>query len=62
MIHLPKVVDSAHRTGVNAAYTDGHTKWVRNPGLFTRNGLSRPFDPLDNPVVRAMWEYMDREQ
>lgn len=62
VIHLPQVVDSAHRTGVNVAYTDGHAKWVGNPGLFTRNGLSSPFDPLDNPVIQKMWEYMDREQ
>lgn len=60
VFHLPDVVRSAHRTGVNVAYMDGHVDWVRDRGLLTDNELAKPFDPMDNDDIRKMWEFLDR--
>ena len=59
LLHLPKMIDSGHKTGVNAVYTDGHGQWVRDPGILTDNELSHPFDPLDNPIMRDIWRMLD---
>ncbi|MFQ5590747.1 MAG: type II secretion system protein [Phycisphaerae bacterium] len=59
IFHLPEVVKSAHKTGVNAVYTDGHGQWVHDPGLFTHNELASPFDPLDNRIMRKLWRIVD---
>jgi len=59
LIHLPGVVKRAHGTGVNAAYTDGHAKWVPDPGIFTDNSLTKPFDPLGNDIIEDIWDAMD---
>lgn len=60
LIHLPSVVESAHAVGVNVAYTDGHAKWVKDPGILTHNDLGHPFDILDNPTVKDIWKALDR--
>lgn len=59
VFHLPKVVKSAHKTGLNAVYTDGHSKWVRDPGIFTDNELAHPFDPEDNAIIEDIWDEID---
>jgi len=59
IFHYPEVVKSAHKTGVNAVYTDGHAKWVSDPGKMTHNDLASPFDPLDNPVIKKLWHIVD---
>lgn len=59
LIHLPKVIQSAHKTGVNAVYSDGHVRWVKDPGILTDNDLSHPFDPLDNGVMEDIWDALD---
>ena len=59
VLHLPKVIKSAHKTGVNAVYTDGHVRWVRDPGLLTDNELTHPFDPMDNPIMEDIWDVLD---
>ncbi|MCP4245667.1 MAG: type II secretion system protein [bacterium] len=59
VFHLPKVVKSAHKKGVNAVYTDGHAQWVPDPGIFTDNELSHPFDPVDNAVIEDIWDAID---
>ena len=55
LIHLPKVVKSAHKAGVNVAFGDGHATWVLDPGILTDNELDTPFDPLDNPIIEKIW-------
>ncbi len=60
LIHLPEVVRSAHKTGVNVVYTDGHAQWVQDPGILTDNELTKPFDPRDNPIVKKIWKMLDR--
>ena len=55
LIHLPKVVKSAHKIGVNVAFGDGHATWVLDPGILTDNELDTPFDPLDNPIIEKIW-------
>ena len=62
LIHLPSVVKAAHRTGVNAVYSDGHAAWVPDPGIFTNNDLGTPFDPLDNPIIKEIWQAIDKGQ
>ena len=59
VFHLTKVIRSAHKTGLNAVYTDGHAKWVRDPGIFTDNELDHPFDPEDNGIIEDMWDAID---
>lgn len=62
LIHVPGVVETAHKTGINVAYTDGHAKWVMDPGIFANNNLIHPFDARDNPIVKRIWKTMDRAQ
>lgn len=59
LIHLPQVVRTAHKNGVNVVYTDGHAQWVRDPGILTHNDLAKPFDPMDNPIVKKIWNMLD---
>jgi prepilin-type N-terminal cleavage/methylation domain-containing protein/prepilin-type processing-associated H-X9-DG protein len=59
VIHMPKVVRSAHKKGVNAVFLDGHATWVSDPGIFTDNELGEPFDELDNPIIDLIWRAMD---
>ena len=60
LMHLPEVVRSAHKTGVNVVYTDGHAQWVQDPGILTDNELTKPFDPRDNAIVKKIWKMPDR--
>lgn len=60
VFHLPQVVKSAHKTGVNVVYTDGHGRWVDAPTTLLKNELSNPFDPLDNEIVKEIWKKLDR--
>lgn len=60
LLHLPKVIRSAHQIGVNAVYGDGHARWVPDPGILTQNDLGTPFDPLDNPIMQQVWEALDK--
>lgn len=62
LLHLPKVIKSAHKTGVNVVYSDGHVRWVKDPGILTDNDLSHPFDPLDNGVIDEIWDVLDEAQ
>ena len=59
VLHLPKVIRSGHKTGVNAVYSDGHARWVKDPGIFSDNDLAHPFDPLDNEVMDDIWDALD---
>jgi prepilin-type N-terminal cleavage/methylation domain-containing protein/prepilin-type processing-associated H-X9-DG protein len=59
VLHLPEVVLSGHKTGINVVYTDGHAEWVDDPGILTYNELSTPFDPLDNPIMKEIWTMLD---
>ena len=59
LIHLPDIIESAHKTGVNAVYFDGHARWVPDTGLLTDNRLAHPFSRLDNPVMEDIWDLLD---
>lgn len=55
--HLPKVVRSAHKTGINAVYIDGHAQWVPDIGGFlTDNELTKPFEVEDNGIIEDIWD------
>jgi len=58
--HLPKVIRSGHKRGVNAVFSDGHVTWVSDPGIFTDNELFTPFNPLDNVIVDQIWKTIDK--
>ncbi len=60
VLHLPSVVKTGHKTGVNTVYTDGHAQWVTAPDILLNNDLTRPFDPEDNVVIEEIWEALDR--
>ncbi len=60
LMHIPNVVESAHLTGLNVAYTDGHAKWVPDPGIFRNNELVHPFNMADNLIVKKIWHALDR--
>lgn len=60
LIQEPKFInETGHLTGVNVVYTDGHGKFVRDTGFLTDNSLSHPFDPIDNPVMKDIWDKLD---
>ncbi|MEK6677084.1 MAG: prepilin-type N-terminal cleavage/methylation domain-containing protein [Planctomycetota bacterium] len=59
-LHLPKVVQSGHVTGVNAVYLDGHVRWVKDQELLTKNDLGRPFSRDDNSVMEDIWDFLNR--
>lgn len=59
IFHLPKVIKSGHKTGVNAIYIDGHVQWVKDPGILTDNELLHPFQPEDNDIVEDIWDVLD---
>jgi len=61
VLHLPEVVQSGHKKGVNAAYLDGHALWVWDTGKFTDNDLGSPFDPIGNEVIEDLWEAIDKK-
>ncbi len=60
VMHLPDLIKSGHKTGVNAVYTDGHGQWVRDPGLLGDNDLASPFSILDNPLMKDLWKVLDK--
>ncbi len=60
VLHLPSVVLTAHASGVNVVYTDGHAKWVDAPEILLDNELSKPFEEEDNPIVAEIWDELDR--
>lgn len=59
VLHLPSVIRTAHKDGVNAVYTDGHARWVKDPGLLTDNELSNPFDIEGNEIMEDIWDVLD---
>lgn len=62
LIHLPEVIKTAHKTGVNAVYTDGHAQWVRGNKKMLDNDLASPFDVLNNEIINDIWDIMDEAQ
>jgi len=62
VLHLPGVIESGHQTGVNVAFSDGHARWVKDPGILRHNDLHHPFDPIDNPIMEDIWETLDGMQ
>ncbi len=62
VVHLPKLIRSGHKFGVNTCYLDGHVAWVSDPGIFTNNDLGYPFSPFDNPIMDEIWRAMDHQQ
>ncbi|MFQ5492374.1 MAG: hypothetical protein ACE5GE_16815, partial [Phycisphaerae bacterium] len=59
VFHLPKLVKTSHKTGVNAVYTDGHAQWVPAPRILIKNDLNSPFDRFDNPIMDDIWDELD---
>jgi len=61
VFHLPKVIKSGHKTGVNVAYLDGHVQWVRDKeNLLLDNELTHPFQPEDNDLIENIWDEFNR--
>ncbi|GEM_PF-1455271 len=61
IFHLPKVVKSAHKDGINGVYLDGHVQWVPDTGGFlTNNDLTHPFQAIDNELIEDMWDKINR--
>lgn len=59
VLHMPDVIRSAHKIGVNVAYSDGHINWVQDE-LLIDNDLTHPFDPsVDNEVIDEIWDVLD---
>ncbi len=59
LIHLPKLLRSGHKKGINVVFIDGHGRWVRAFRLLRRNDLTEPFDPADDPIVHEIWDTID---
>lgn len=60
VFHFPKVIHSAHKTGINAAYLGGDVHWVPDTGFLTKNELTKPFKPEDNDLIEDMWDKITR--
>lgn len=60
LIHLPKLIKSAHKTGINAAYADGHVQWVVDTGFLTDNELTHPFAFEDNEIIEDIWDDINK--
>ena len=59
LVHYPDVVEQAHLKGVNVAYSDGHARWVIDPGILTDNELGHPFSIMDNGIMEDIWDALD---
>ena len=53
------IKETGHHDGVNAAFSDGHCKWIKAKGAITENELAKPFDPADNPIVAEVWDEIE---
>lgn len=62
IFHLPKVVLSGHKSGVNVAYLDGHVSWVKDRGFLIESELTRPFRREDNDVIEDIWDEFDESK
>ncbi len=61
IFHLPKVVKSAHKKGINAVYLGGDVRWVPDKESFlTDNELTHPFQPEDNDLIEDIWDKINR--
>ena len=60
IFHLPKVIESAHKKGVNVAHLGGDVHWVPDSGFLTDNELTRPFQPEDNDLIEDIWDKLTR--
>jgi len=60
VFHLPKVVRSGHKDGVNAAYLGGDVRWVADTGFLSDNELTHPFQPEDNDLIEDIWDEINR--
>ena len=60
LMHLPEMItETGHHNGLNAAFSDGHCEWIIARGDIIDNELARPFDPMDNPLVKKVWDEID---
>lgn len=66
IFHVPQVIRTAHKNGINAVYTDGHGKWVLDRDghdrPLTDNDLTKPFDAIDNEIIEDLWDLVDEAQ
>lgn len=60
VFHLPKVIKSAHKNGLNVAYLDGHAEFVAEFKKLTNNDLTHPFKVEDNDIVEDIWDELNR--
>lgn len=59
VLHIPEVVRSGHGDGVNVVYTDGHARYAKDR-MLVFNGMAKPFSPIDNPTIAAIWRRLDQ--
>jgi len=60
VFHLDNLIKTAHKTGINVVYIDGHAIWVPGFPHLLDNELANPFDPADDPFVKDIWIDLDR--
>ncbi len=58
VMHIPQVVRDGHEVGVNAVYTDGHVRFVRDR-ILLENPMTKPFTPGQNPQLARLWTRLD---
>ena len=62
LFHTPAYVKSAHKTGVNTWFADGHVTFVPKFDRLVNNDMNLPTSLLDNPTMLALWEQFDVRQ
>lgn len=62
LFHTPQYVASAHKSGVNAAYSDGHVRFVEAFATLTENNMTLPTSLIDNPTIEEIWKGLDSRE
>lgn len=60
LFHTSDYIEYAHRDGVNAAYSDGHVRYVGGVDDFLDNDMTLPTSIIDNPIMLDLWKKLDR--
>ncbi|MFO0974156.1 MAG: type II secretion system protein [Phycisphaerae bacterium] len=60
LFHTPQYVrETGHTDGINAAFIDGHVRWMPNFDRLVNNTMVLPTSLIDNPTMDDIWKGLD---
>lgn len=62
LFHTKDYITNAHKTGVNAAYSDGHVKYISGAKDLLDNDMTLPTSIIDNPTMLNLWDKLDHRK